>query len=405
MPSPHPAQDPNPYRLCFDTLLISIHLDSMALLSYRPRVNPRHHYALIVLCLLAGPSAWAQVALKPQAGLLVLRNGQVLHGEITQAGDYYVVTLGETGEVRLKTAEVEALCGSLEEAYEFKVRRLSGTSAAQHLELAEWCLRHNLTGRSAEQVVAASRLAPDDPRLKLIERRLELAVSGPVAGATSTAAVGAATVSQQQLEKTLGELPSGSIEKFAAIVQPLLMNRCGANQCHGPNARSDFRLLKPPPGQLANRRFTQRNLYATLPYLDKSAPEKSPLLDLPQRRHGTSLAPVFDKHSAKQLAELTAWVKLVTLTDTPASTVPPTIVGAPATLSQPITAVPPANVGTPSATTDSLPSVQAMRPPLEAPSLATGGESKPDEPTPASDRFIPRDRYDAELFNREYHQP
>src|SRR5688500_8834439 len=127
----------------------------------------RPHYALAALALLVWPSAgWGQDTLTPQAGLLVLRNGQVLEGEVTQAGDYYVVTLGGTSEIRLKATEVEAVCGSLEEAYEFKASHLSGAGARPHLELAEWCLRHELHARCAAQLVAAMRLEPEHPGLK-----------------------------------------------------------------------------------------------------------------------------------------------------------------------------------------------------------------------------------------------
>ena len=91
---------------------------------------PCPHYALAAFVLLALPAAvCGQTALQPQDGLLVLRNGQVLAGQITQAGDYYVVTLGGASEIRLKTSEVEAVCGSLDEAYDFKARHLSGAGA------------------------------------------------------------------------------------------------------------------------------------------------------------------------------------------------------------------------------------------------------------------------------------
>jgi hypothetical protein len=370
---------------------------------------PRPHYALTAMLLLAAVPVWGQIALAPQAGLLVLKNGQILEGEITAAGDYYVLTHGDSAEIRLRTAEVEAVCASLDEAYEFKLRHLSGKGAASHLDLAEWCLRHGLTGRSAEQVVAATRLEPEHPRLVPIQRRLELAVNAPASVAQQATAT-AATVGIQQLEKTLNELPAGSVEKFAAVVQPILLNRCGAGQCHGPGTKAEYRLLKPPVGQLVSRRFTQRNLYATLAWLDRSDPAASKLLTLTQRRHGTALTPVFDKHSAKQFAELEAWAKLTTAAVQRPPSAPPTIPRGQTAISQSLATPAGSSEAEPSgsqATDDSQrpqapaissDSIEVRRPSLEATSAPT------DQGAAASERFVPRDRYDADLFNRRFQQ-
>ena len=322
----------------------------------------------------------------------MLRNGQVLQGEVTQAGDYYVVTLGGTSEIRLKAAEVEAVCASLDEAYEFKVGHLSGSGARPHLELAEWCLRHDLHARCAQQLVAAMRLEPDNPGLKLLERRLEFAAQQPKERDQATLAAASAIVSSEQMEQAIRDLPAGSVEKFAAVIQPILLNRCGANQCHGPNAKSEFRLLRPSPGQVANRRFTQRNLYAALEQLDRSQPEASPLLTLPQRRHGTSLTAVFDKHSQKQLDDLAKWIN-ITLASPQA---PPTIPAATPTLLQSSSdAFPKSTAPAPPAamTPGESSSTRVMKPAVES------AESKS---AAAAERFVPRDRFDPEIFNRRY---
>jgi hypothetical protein len=358
----------------------------------------RHRYALILLiCLALAPAAWGQTSLAPEAGLLLLRNGEVIEGEVTRAGDFYVVTQGEGSELRLPAADVEAFCASLDEAYEFKQRRLSGSGAKPHLDLADWCLRQKLHSRCAQQLVAAMRLEPNNPRLKQLETFLQLAVEAPQPVPQAEPS-NAATVSPEELDKTLRALPKGSVEKFSANIQPILLNRCGANQCHGPNAKSEFRLLRPPAGQIASRRFTQRNLYATLKQLNQSNPESSPLVTLPQRRHGTSLTAVFDKLSQSQLTELVAWTKLTA--GAPRSSAPQTIGPTQATLSQPAaTAVPAAaNQGPPGPTPDAQPvgqGVQVMRPSLD---------KVPDQFPPGGQRFVPRDPYDPELFNRRFHR-
>lgn len=341
----------------------------------------RPRYALISLLLQSSLVLWtsavaAQTSLQPEAGVLLLKNGQVLAGLVTRAGDYYIVTQNEGSEIRELSSEVEAFCGSLDEVYEFKRNHPSASGIKSHLELAEWCLRQNLHARCAQQLVAAMRIDPANEQLRHLERRLELAQAQPPPPAQQQLPA-AGIVTNEQLEKSLRTLPPGSVEKFAAVVQPILLNRCGANQCHGSAAKSEFRLLRPPEGQIASRRFTQRNLYAALAHVTRTDPEASPLVTVPQSRHGTALTAIFDKQSQNQLSELIAWAKL---TAPPPPARPATIGPANSTLSQPA-ADAPGRVG-------------VMRPPLDAPA---------EPPAAGAKTFTPRDRYDPEIFNRRFH--
>jgi hypothetical protein len=358
--------------------------------------------SLVLFLLLSIPLALrGEDSLVPQAGLLVLRNGQILEGEITRAGDYYVVTLGATGEIRLPAAEVEGRFGSMDDAYRAKRDALPDRGADPHLDLAEWCLRHNLKRHCAEQLIAAMRKEPAHPKIRELEQRLTLSAQGPPP-ASAKLPTTSATVGAEQLEETIRSLPSASVEKFSGVVQPLLLNRCGAGQCHGPNSKAQLRLLKPPAGQVASQRFTQRNLYAVLQQIDQAHPEASPLLVMPQRRHGTALSAVFDKHNQKQLEELTAWVKGTFPTRTVAQ---PASIGSarPATLSQPAPANTSGQSPAPAAAEEdeqypgegeTSRRIEAKRPDLSSP--VAGG--------PAA-VFVPRDPYDAEIFNRRFEKP
>jgi hypothetical protein len=356
---------------------------------------PRHPYALTLLLIMASVrAAMGQSSLAPEAGVLVLRNGQVIEGEVTRAGDKYLLTKGEGSELWLKNDEVELFCRSLLEAYEFKVQHLSGAGAKPHIELAKWCLRHGLHAKCADEIGAAMRLEPDNREGRELEIQLKLAVESPPP--PTPIAPSSAGMTVDELEKSLRNLPRGSVEKFGAVVQPILLNRCGANQCHGPNAKSEFKLLRPPPGQIVSRRFTQRNLYSSLKYLDASNPEASRLVVMPQQRHGGALSAVFDKQTSPQLAELVAWAKLATAAPPARPVVPATIAPTSATLSQPAGGSNAASPPMPDAPPPQPPAastVRVMRPPLEQP---TGSAKSPPQ-------FVPRDRYDPEIFNRQYH--
>jgi hypothetical protein len=210
-----------------------------------------------------------------------------------------------------------------------------------------------------------------------------------------------ATVGSEQLEKTARELPEGSVERFTAIVQPLLINRCGANGCHGPNSKNGFQLLKPALGQVANRRFTQRNLYSALQFVDRDEPQNSRIYLLPQQRHGGTAAPVFDDHTQSQLDELARWI---------AMTVPKPVATAPASIDPTGVLLSPGENPQSRANIDAKPILPAANGAPHEPPAAPGTPATPAKPAsaPGGDKqaadfpFKPRDPFDPEIFNRLY---
>ncbi len=353
--------------------------------------------ALLLCIVVSGPVQAAEPALSARKSLLLLRNGNVLEGEVTQAGDYYVVLLGAS-EVRLPAREVEAQVASLDEAYQLKRFGLFGRGAEPHLKLAEWCLRQGLYAHCGEQLVEATRLEPAHPGLASIERRLAQAREvKPASTVPASKPASSATVRSDDLEKAVRALPKASVERFAAVVQPLLLNRCGANQCHGANSKTEFHVLRPPGGQAASQRFTQRNLYAALQHIDRASPDDSPLLVLPAKQHGSSLVPVFDKHTQKQLDDLKAWVKLTVAAPEPASpsSIPSTIpAGEASALSQPGAAPGHESPSADLAAGSTPVAMPAVRPAIDSPGTSGAGRGK--------DSFVPRDPFDPEIFNRRF---
>jgi hypothetical protein len=87
------------------------------------------------------------------------------------------------------------------------------------------------------------------------------------------------------------------------------MNNCTASGCHGQQSQSAFRLYRTPTGDQANRRLTQRNLYAVLQYIDRENPAESPLLTVPSKPHGTLKTAIFSEHRTGQYMRLVGWAK------------------------------------------------------------------------------------------------
>lgn len=260
---------------------------------------------LLLLALLAPRFAQAQRRLGPDEGLLLLDGGQVLRGKITRAGDHYYVVLPE-GEISIKASRVELVCHTLDEGYERKRNKIALGTAQEHLELAQWCLQQGLLGYAAKEVSAAIDLDPLQPRIPLLERRLELA-RNQQQQAEQHVASDEDNVSNDDLDRMVRGMPPGTVDHFAHAIQPLLLNHCSTAGCHGPDSRSGYMLLRIPLGRTPSRRLTQRNLFATLEHINSGNPQLSPLLQQAIREHGSAKTPVFTSRDAAQYRQLVVW--------------------------------------------------------------------------------------------------
>jgi hypothetical protein len=254
-----------------------------------------------------------------EAGILLLEDGGVLTGQITRAADWYLVTRGG-GQMQIAKKRVTLVCRTLEEAYEFRRKQISGEKVADHLRLAEWCIRYELRAEAGRELAEARRLDPDQPRLALLERRLEKMSGVPSAkesvylaagkaGAKPQAAVGVAP--QAPAPATTGELPNGVVEVFTRKVQPVLVNNCSTSGCHQLGGKQSFQLDRALLRGEANRRSTMHNLEAALALVDRAHPDQSPLLTVPRKSHGGAAGPIFGPRQEQAFKHLVDWVALV----------------------------------------------------------------------------------------------
>ena len=244
----------------------------------------------------------------PQAGIVLLRNGQVLSGKITQAGDDYHVVLA-SGEIRLPASQVELVCRDLREGYERKRARLDPEKVPDHLDLALWCVRQQLFEEAAREIADARTIDQRHPRISLVERQLTLAQQKP------TRILPAVTASEgpsnEDLNRLMRGMPPGTVETFSNTIQPLLLNTCGNAGCHGPQSESKLRLLRTQLGKSSSRRFTQRNLHAVMEMIDRADPPSSALLTAPVAPHGTAKSAIFTSRDVVQYRQLVQWVMRV----------------------------------------------------------------------------------------------
>lgn len=340
---------------------------------------------LVALWLLFVPAiVHAQVDYSPRTGLLLLRNGNLLAGEITLAGDYYIVTGSKASEVRMPKEQVEAVCRDLQDAYTFKLAALHGTGIRSQIEMAEWCLRQRLFDKVETHLAEIADQDAKHPSLAPLQQRLK--VARDASEKKETPAEASPAVLPSDLDHVEDNLPAGAIEKFTTSVQPLLINRCSAGGCHGAQSPSALQILKPIAGQLMQKRATQRNLFTALKYVDREHPADSPLLKVPLGKHGGS-EPLFDASNKEQLAALAGWIEQVNAL---ASHRPTSIKPAMTSLASPGDNP----SGDPSNTKHSP--ITANVSPSDRPLPSTTDKERP----PADGPFRPRDPFDPEIFHR-----
>lgn len=331
--------------------------------------------------------------------VLVMRNGQIVRGNVTRVGDYYLVTMGRDNEIRVSADQVEFACGSVEEAYEIKRNAASPFRAAAQLELAEWCLRHDLRQQAADHLLHAMGIDPDNKQIEAMQLRwqstLQLERPVPRPKAASVQPV-------RQVRKPLVQrLPDGAVEQFANKIQPLLMNSCGASTCHGNNAKSDFKLVRPMARRPLTRRLTERNLEAVLELVDRENPGDSPLLTTPRGPHADLPKGIFDSRESRPYQQLAAWVQKVAVPLPDADNVAQDNDVQPASFT--------ADDGNSDRSRPSAGPTERDAPPSNELSATPDGETQPrlleQASQPARPRSKPRDPFDPEIFNRRFFGP
>ncbi len=247
-----------------------------------------------------------------QVGVLLLQDGGVLTGQISQTADWYVVGRAG-GQMEVASSRVQFVGRSLADAYQYRSQHLNGNTLESHLALADWCLRYNLLEEAGKELTAARNLGPDHPRLALLDRRLSAAKekseqSPRVATPKNTSPVVATSGPAPAVRP---DVSNNVVEVFTRKVQPVLVNNCTVSKCHEPGGAQAFQLNRAVLRGEANRRTTMQNLAATLALIDREHPEASLLLTVPRQSHGGMTTAIFGARQEPAFKHLADWVALV----------------------------------------------------------------------------------------------
>lgn len=302
--------------------------------------------------------------------LLVLNSGDVLRGDVTRQGERFEVAMAGGGRVWIAKERVIVVVRTLEDAYAYLAARNDSRDSDGHIWMARWCCRQELYTQAQWELESARTIDPDHHALAGLQRRVDTALHPePTPVITEEATVSSPPPREEEVgqEEASRDLSPEALRMFTRTVQPILLNGCATNACHGPRGPSEWRLRVPLDGTTPTQRLTRHNLEAVLAILDEAHPEASRLITAPSAPHGGLDAAVFSDREQNQRESLLEWVWLVA-----EKTPPPTV----------------------DAQASELADVPLLEGPVEPPSLPDNSNLPPPE---SAD--LPRDPFDPALFN------
>ncbi len=354
-------------------------------------VVSRSHLLLLISALTISTVSAQNPLTGPTPGVLALRNGQVISGNILRDGDRYLVTLGESAEIRIRVDSVEFYGQDLQQLFQFKRSALVPADDDGQLDLAEWCLRHGLLARAEQLLHPRPQQARVRSRWTDLQRRLDLAKL-PIARAVVPLSPAPLPETQAEMGQLLKGISGLNMQEFASFVQPLLLNTCSTATCHGAQSKTTFKLISPPRGRAIPTRYTRRNFYSTWQTLTPQHPDQSPLINITTAPHGGAPA-IFTQRKWDQYQRLVNWARSTSrTTGSPA----PREINSPATiLSQPRRV--------PQASTD--PRDLVANPLTPTTPLNTRQSTAQPENEVRNPKRLPHsvDPFDPNRFNRQFH--
>ena len=242
--------------------------------------------------------------------LLLLRNGRIVIGKIDRGTTGFVVTK-TSGRLVIPFEDVKLLANSFDDAYQKQKNAMNSPDPIAHMELARWSLKHELYDATSEQLNGALSLNPGyEPAIRMLKRLdgILKTTDGKNRSPSTNQKVGNAVLTENSNGSLYG-ISQQSVNDFAQVVQPLMMNRCANASCHGPHASNKFRLARVRSGRRSNRALLRRNLSTTLAVVDAKRGQDSRLLTVfaGQTRHRQKL--VFSGQSGgRQFEAIRNWV-------------------------------------------------------------------------------------------------
>jgi hypothetical protein len=238
----------------------------------------------------------------------LLKTGFLTEGTATNDGKQYALKTN-FGTMHIPVANVEFVGRTREDVYNYKKGFIDEKNCNDLMKFAEWCFNNNLQQQGIAEYQRALRVAPNAVLAEVIRKRLETTQDSKFESVElSSIQMGQNTSGESTdagLSRWINGVPKSVIDSFSKKVQPVLVSRCAAADCHGSNSENQFK-LNIPSHTVGNT--TYRNMRSAVQWIDLDYPTESQLLSALVTYHGGT-KPAFNVESS-QYNNVVQWVRL-----------------------------------------------------------------------------------------------
>ncbi|MDR2754340.1 MAG: hypothetical protein LBC20_01415 [Planctomycetaceae bacterium] len=239
----------------------------------------------------------------------LLRTGFLTEGTATNDGKQYLLKTN-FGTMSVPVGNVEFVGATREDVYHYKKGFTNDRDCKELIKLAEWCFNNKLSQQGISEYQRALQAAPNTVLADVIRKRLETlqnSTSEPTGLSGVRVMVPKSSEESDNIEinSRMNGISKPIVDVFAKKVQPVLVSRCAATDCHGSSSENQFK-LSIPSHTLGNT--TYRNLRSVLQWVNLDYPTESQLLSVLVSYHGGTKA-AFSVEST-QYNNIVQWVRL-----------------------------------------------------------------------------------------------
>lgn len=330
------------------------------------------HAACILLVVFLSTTNFAQSTnVIGGPGAILLKHGDVISGELSPMGDQIAVRIDENNSVFIPVRQIEHSARSMEEIYQYKLKKYGRIGTGEHYQMALWCLKNKMNDQAIFHYEELKRMVPTDQIVKRLAIQIKETVlqepwaqevirqqkathinTGVVTASGNSSVTGGVQTAGGSPPKVASRTSPGngpppqsvqrpqSIPKsgmqpqafpasdnsakpmtFEAVVsedaaklfrshlQPILIQKCGQSGCHGPQSTNELKLLRPAAN--STKKTAENNIASLVPFIDSADANKSTLYQLATRPHGTQKTGAIGQIDNDGSDELLGWLKLV----------------------------------------------------------------------------------------------
>lgn len=246
----------------------------------------------------SGPAAPAD---KSEIRFFLTRTGLIQEGIPEDRGEtVFLRSPNDSGGLTISKLDVLFVGFSREELFEYQLRQLPAGDIGSLLRLADWAGRNQLSAEAISYLKAAADATTDPVRksallehigkMEYVERiKNEAALRTAEAaesGSSDTPLASTGLLPKQDAEKArlsafAKKIPFAVEERYTRKVEPVLLARCAASDCHADGCDSAF-TLEDPRGARDFHLVRLRNLESVLDFVSCRNPQSSPILHHPE---------------------------------------------------------------------------------------------------------------------------